>query len=355
VQFVYPTARRSCGVAQVVVRRPGGKDSAHGGLRAIAREVTMNQRRLAILGVALASVFTAPAFARTGYRIVLVNGVTMVAADEPVRRGTILTFHQATSGALTGIPAEQVTLVELDTAPVRPRPRARTTLTAVVPEVVRPLEPGETLVIGATGDGLPTPASGQKASTAPNPGAGHGTVAYGGGNPAPYGGTSVPPSGAANATMNGSGPNGLPTAPSSTDLSQALASTTGANGFPANPTSSPTTIGPNGTPTLSPGMPGANTTTGPNGTPVTAGTSQPVIGPNGTPVVAQPATPGAASPNIGPNGTPTLAQPGAPGGTAPQIGPNGTPVLAPPGGPGTAQPNIGPNGTPNAPASSPHP
>ena len=119
----------------------------------------MNQRRLAIFGVALASVLTAPAFARTGYRIVLVNGATMVAADEPVRRGTILTFHQASSGALTGLPAEQVTSVELDTAPVRPRPRARTTLTAAVPEVVRPLEPGETLVIGATGEGLPTPAS----------------------------------------------------------------------------------------------------------------------------------------------------------------------------------------------------
>ena len=113
----------------------------------------MNQRRLAIFGVALASVFTAPAFARTGYRIVLANGVTIVAADEPVRRGTILTFHQATSGALTGIPAEQVTSVDLDTAPVRPRPLARTTLTTTAPAAARPLEPGETLVIGATGDG----------------------------------------------------------------------------------------------------------------------------------------------------------------------------------------------------------
>jgi len=315
----------------------------------------MNQRRLAVLGVALASIVTAPAFARTGYRVVLANGVTMVAADEPVRRGTILTFHQATSGALTGIPAEQVTLVELDTAPVRPRPRARTTLTAIVPEVVRPLEPGETLVIGATGEGLPMPASGQEHSAAASPNAGNGAVAYGGGSPALYGGASVPLSGGANATMNGPGPNGLPTAPSSTDLSQALASTTGANGFPANPTSSPTTIGPNGTPTLSPGMPGANTTIGPNGTPVTAGTAPPMIGPSGTPVVPQTGSPNPASPNIGPNGTPTLAQPGTPGGTSPQIGPNGTPVLAPPGGPGSAQPNIGPNGTPNAPASSPHP
>lgn len=310
----------------------------------------MNQRRLAIVGVALASLFTAPAFARTGYRIVLANGVTIVAADEPVRRGTILTFHQATSGVLTGIPAEQVTSVELNTAPVRPRPLARTTLTTT-PEAVRPLEPGETLVIGATGDGALLPTAVQNGG-----GAGNGAVAnnvpYGGGNPALYGGANVPLAGAANATMNGLGPNGLPTAQSSTDLSQALASTTGANGFPANPTSSPTTIGPNGTPTLSPGMPGANTTVGPNGTPATAGTA-PVIGPNGTPVVAQPGAPNPASPNIGPNGTPTLAQPGA--ATAPQIGPNGTPVLAPPGGPGSAQPNTAPNGTPNTAPSSPHP
>ncbi len=317
----------------------------------------MNQRRLAILGVALASLVTAPAFARTGYRIVLANGVTIVAADEPVRRGTILTFHQATSGVLTGIPAEQVTSVDLDTAPVRPRPLARTTLTTT-PAAVRPLEPGETLVIGPTGDGALLPTAAQNGG-----GAGNGAVAsnasvpaaYGGGNPALYGGANVPLSGAANATMNGLGPNGLPTAQSSTDLSQALASTTGANGFPANPTSSPTTIGPNGTPTLSPGMPGANTTIGPNGTPVTTGTAQPVIGPNGTPVVPQTGATNPASPNIGPNGTPTLAQPGAPGGTAPQIGPNGTPILAPPGGPGSAQPNTAPNGTPNTAASSPHP
>jgi hypothetical protein len=320
----------------------------------------MNQRRLAVFGIALASVFTAPAFARTGYRVVLANGVTIVAADEPVRRGTILTFHQATNGALTGIPAEQVTSVELDTAPVRPRPLARTTLTTTpTPAAVRPLEPGETLVIGATGDGALLPTAVQNGGRA-----GNGTVAnnasvppaYGGGNPTLYGGANVPLAGAANAaTMNGPGPNGLPTAPSSTDLSQALASTTGANGFPANPTSSPTTIGPNGTPTLSPGMPGANTTIGPNGTPVTAGNAQPVIGPNGTAVVPQTGATNPASPNIGPNGTPTLAQPGAPGGTAPQIGPNGTPILAPPGGPGSAQPATAPNGTPNTAASSPHP
>ncbi len=318
----------------------------------------MHQRRLAILGVALASVFTAPAFARTGYRVALANGVTMVASDEPVRRGTILTFHQATSGMLTGIPAEQVTSIELDTAPVRPRPLARTTLTTNPTPAVRPLEPGETLVIGATGDGALLPPAVQRSG-----GAGNGSVASnasvppanGSGNTAVYGGANVPIAGAANTAMNGLGPNGLPTAQSSTDLSQALASTTGANGFPANPTSSPTTIGPNGTPTLSPGMPGANTAIGPNGTPVTTGTAQPVVGPNGTPVVAQPGASNPVSPNIGPNATPTLARPGAPGGTPPQIGPSGTPVLAPPGGPGSAQPNTGPSGTPDTAASSPHP
>ena len=71
----------------------------------------MNQRRLATLGIAFASFVAAPAFARSGYRVELANGVTIVAADAPVRHGTILTFHQAANGVLTGVPAEQVTSV----------------------------------------------------------------------------------------------------------------------------------------------------------------------------------------------------------------------------------------------------
>jgi hypothetical protein len=290
------------------------------------------------LGIILGLVFASPAQARPRYRIELTTGATVIALDAPVRRGTVYTFQRVGDGALTGLPAEQVAKIEV----IQPASDSPATLSGHrarqsnidSPGFVRPLEPGESLVLGPTGDGAPAPAVA----------AGQAQAAVAGGNvPMGYGGYVAP-------IGRLVGPNGVPTALSSTDLSQALASSsTASNGFPQ--TSSPTTIGPNGTPTLSPGVPGSNVPIGPNGTPQTF--TPPVIGADGVPVLAQAGTPGAAQPVIGSNGTPVLAPSGMPGSTQPQIGPNGTPILAPAGGPGAAAPNIAPNGTPNAPALAP--
>jgi hypothetical protein len=277
--------------------------------------------------------------ARPRYRVDLAGGASVIALDVPVRHGTVYTFHDGENGVLTGLPAEQV--VEVEVLPMVDSPVAHLGRRPSIefPEFVRPLEPGEMLVIGPTGDGaLPAPdttgaaaAGGQAQAAVPGP------------NPYGYGGYVAP-------TPRIVGPNGVPTALSSTDLSQALASTTAPNGFPAT-TSSPTTIGPNGTPTLSPGMPGSDLPIGPNGFPQTF--TPPVIGPDGLPVLAPSGTPSASQPVIGSNGTPVSAPAGAPGATQSQIGSNGTPILAPPGGPGTAGPSIGPNGFPTVPAQAP--
>ncbi len=298
------------------------------------------------------------------YRIDLQDGSRVYARDVPVRRGTIITFHQHPSGALTGLPQELILRIEPGTAPsseIAARgtaPKARPKLQGGVTSGLQPgeivvvgpndgLKPGEVLVLGPTGEGAGTVSQQQPGVATGMNGAAQATGAYGG-----------------NLNTNGAvvvGPNGLPVAPSSTDLSRAQsAGQTAAapNGFPA--TTAPTTIGPDGFPVLSPGVPGASTTAttapviGPNGTPIVAqpgapGTTPPVIGPNGTPVMAQPGAPGSAPPAVGPNGTPVLAPPGAPGATPPNIGPNGTPVLAPQGAPGAAPPNTAPNGTNAAP------
>lgn len=316
------------------------------------------------LSIASFLVVSAPGSAASSarYRIDLQDGSRVYARDVPVRRGTIITFHQHPGGALTGLPEELILRIEPGST-AQSESAGRVTVGKTRPKlqggvssglhpgeimVVGPndgLKPGEMLVLGPTGEGGAVVA--QQPGAAGMNGAAQGVGAYGG-----------------NLNTNGAvvvGPNGLPVAPSSTDLSraQSLGQTAVApNGFPA--TSAPTTIGPDGFPVLSPGVPGSSTTTtaapviGPNGTPVVAqpgapGTTPPVIGPNGTPVGAQPGAPGSAPPAIGPNGTPVLAPPGAPGATPPTIGPNGTPVLAPPGAPGSAAPNTAPNGTNAAP------
>jgi hypothetical protein len=293
--------------------------------------------RFAVVGSALlfSSIGAVAKGAQPGYRVFLAGGATVMARDVPVQRGTILTFHQASNGVLTGVPIEAVVSVQVDAAP-----RTRTIVSTVstpsrsLDVVSHPLEPGQTLVIGATGDGVP--AQGSNATAGLPPSGGNPT------NPALYGG------------FPATGPNGVATAASSTDLSQALSSTTGANGFPSAPANSPTVIGPNGTPTLAPGMPGANTTIGANGTPVVPGVPQPAVGANGTPVLAPASSPGAGQTTIGPNGTPVLASPGTPGSAPAPIGSNGTPVLAPAGSPGAAAPSTAPNGTPSAPAQGGH-
>jgi hypothetical protein len=319
------------------------------------------------------------------YRIELSNGSQVIAVDAPVKRGTVVTFHNA-GGALTGVPSEMIVRVEAvgrrgAASASRQRPVLGTTPPDVT--VARPpaggLQPGEVLVIGPTGDGatLGNASGGAMAAGGSGSNGGganaNGVGAYGvngyGGNVNPNvlnpnlpitngggTGTAINPN---TGTMIGA--DGLPRVASSTDLSRAQAAqtTVGPNGFPATNNGATTVIGPNGTPTLAPGIPGsaAATATGQQGS------AQPVIGPNGTPVLApqgqpgsvQPGQAGSAQPVIGPNGTPVLApqgqpgsvQPGQPGSAQPVIGPNGTPVLAPQGRPGSTAPNTSPNGTPN--------
>ena len=292
--------------------------------------------RRSLVLLSLAGLFAATQmFAAEGqrYRIELADGRQIVAAGVPVQRGSVVTFRPYPAGLLTGIPEEQVVKIERGEVATFPSEAAEST---IEPGEVRPLQPGEALDVGPTGEGIEPAPAGEPAG-----GAVAATPQYPGMNAASYGGYG----GAVSRNGTLIGPDGLPRAASSTDLARAMAQTTTApNGFPV--TSAPTVIGPNGTPTLAPGVAGSDVPAiGPNGTPVMSGTPQLTIGPNGTPVLA----PGAA-PITGPNGTPVVAPSGQPGSTAPVVGPNGTPVLAPAGRPGSAAPSVAPNGFPSAPA-----
>jgi len=318
-------------------------------------------RRSISLGVLL-MFFTGLAIAdsRGGrFRIELVNGGQLSSLDAPVRRGSVITFR-STDGKLTGVPAEWVARVVSGPAATRATGPMVGTAPAARLEggVTTGLEPGDVLVLGLTGEGAATaPAAG--AATAASAAGGNaggmasGTGAYGGGAAYPANANVADPNLVLNPNLTGVGADGLPRVMSSTDLSRALGGTSvGTNGFPATTSGAPTVIGPNGTPTLAPGVPGSSTpVVGPNGTPVVGTNASPLIGPNGTPVLAPTGQPVSttAQPAIGPNGTPVLAQPGQPGAAPPAIGPNGTPVLAPQGQPGSAQPSTAPNGTPASP------
>ncbi|HKD19475.1 MAG TPA: hypothetical protein VKG23_16600 [Thermoanaerobaculia bacterium] len=294
------------------------------------------------------------------YRIELRDGRQIETRGYPVARGSVWTFHES-DGTLTGVPREMV--ARIVPADEGAEPEAEVSARAAVApaaeddleEAPAPLEPGDLIELPSTGDG---PAAEPKASAAAGGAAPNGGLVNGyGGLPNPYTGNSI--YGTGNAYAPGTtGPN-MPRVPSSTDLSRALSATTPAgsvtsNGFPTLSTSSPTVIGPDGTPTLSTGA-STQFEIGPNGTPVLVGNGAaapaPMLAPNGTAVLATSGQPGAAGPAIGPNGTPVLAGAGQPGGAAPVIGPNGTPVLAPAGQPGSAAfPALAPNGTPAVPA-----
>ena len=98
------------------------------------------------------------------YRIDLQDGSRVYARDLPVRRGTILTFHQHPGGALTGVPAELVLRVEPGPAHKPRLPRPGRSSRAAPRADSRPerslscgptegLKPGEVLVLGPTGEG----------------------------------------------------------------------------------------------------------------------------------------------------------------------------------------------------------
>jgi hypothetical protein len=269
------------------------------------------------------------------YRIDLRNGSHVFAKDLPVRRGTVVTFHQSPSGALTGLPEESIARIQAGSSEVslgRPGADAvvRGRMTAIQ-TLAQPLQPGDVLVLGPTGSGSAQAAAQNDYGAAGAPMSG---VNTGYGTNAPigaYGASSVPP---------GFAPNGQPFVPVSGDLARAASGnppTMGQNGFPVTGNATPVSTGPNGTPVVA----GSSQTAQP-------GAAQP-IGPSGTPTLAQPGTPGATPPNIGPNGTPILAPSGAPGSNPPAIAPNGTPATGQPGTPSSAQPATAPNGTPASP------
>jgi hypothetical protein len=280
------------------------------------------------------------------YRITLRDGSVVVASDTPVHRGSVVTFRDAESGALTGLPAEEIVSIQTGAAELAERPspidvivRGERGAPLSLEGPVQPMRPGDVVVIGPTGGGATQPSSANGANAAGTP-AMAGNGAYASPPVGAYGGAYAP------GTFGGLQPMATPLPAASNPALTGQPPSIGPNGFPIM-SGNPPTVGPSGTPISSSDQP----VIGSNGTPALGAPAagQPAIGPNGTPVLAPSGAPGSAQPVIGPNGTPVLATPGAPGSGQPAIGPNGTPILAPPGSPGAAPPNTAPNGTPAAP------
>jgi hypothetical protein len=104
----------------------------------------------------------AAATARTLYQIELRSEPAMISRDLPVRNGSMFLFHRHPDGRLTGVPREEVIgvaeLVSSATSPRTVRPVRLVTAPAAAesPEETRaatPLKPGDTLVLGPTGEG----------------------------------------------------------------------------------------------------------------------------------------------------------------------------------------------------------
>ena len=235
---------------------------------------------------------------RAQYRIVMRDGKVVAARDLPQQNGSVTMFH-AESGALTGVPTEDVVRVDTSVTPKRFTGRSAPAIAGGMDAVTRPLQPGEVMVLGPIGDG------GSGASIATQAGAG-GAPGTGGANGAAANG-SVNANGnfvngngtLGNGTSNGTAfdarmlgggtpaaatgllPNGQPAnSPLAGDVLRAQSGNvptmsidtqtqTSPNGFAPNAASQTTTLNPNGT---------ANTTT----TGPVAGSTAP-IGPNGFP------------------------------------------------------------------------
>jgi hypothetical protein len=304
------------------------------------------------LAIVLAAGILAAAPLTNIHRIDLVDGGRILSLDEPVRSGTIFTFHRYPSGELSGVPAE---LVEgIARARVSSSPAGGIAVSSPAPpsREGKELEPGELVVLASpTGEGAPQTETSEAAASAPGPQTPPiwNGYFYGGGGPLRTPNVVLPPG----TTV---GTDGLLRVLSTTDMAvnAAAASAASASSSPVAPNGFPATvgaavvIGPNGMPVMIPQNGVASTPAVlPDGT-IVGATGTEVIGRNGTPVLGT--VP--ASPVIGPNGTPILAPPGQPGSTPPTIGPNGTPVLAPSGQPGSSALSTAPNGTPSSPARS---
>src|SRR5438067_252337 len=85
-----------------------------------------------------------------GFRIELTNGESIFSRDLPVHRGSVVLFHRASDGALTGLPEEEVAGVVRGTADTA---TVRSSAASAAEVAARPLEPGEALVLGPTGEG----------------------------------------------------------------------------------------------------------------------------------------------------------------------------------------------------------
>ena len=261
--------------------------------------------RVFVFGILAIVLVTAGAAASTRalYRIELRDGSEVLAKDLPHQRGSVVLFHLNSSGVLTSLPEEQVLRVRTGVADKSVAYRSsdksvpyRSAIRSAVDSVVvtkKGQQPGDVVFLGPTGGGSPsTSATTSVGTTGTLPGG-----VYDPRNPA-YGGYSAPR-------------NGGPVAGVSADTFPSVEPPTaenpiGSNGFPLTPTTIST-----------PGATGS--------TPLT-------IGPNGTPVMSPAGAPGSVPPPIGPNGTPVLAQPGTPGATSPPVGSNGYPASRGPGG-----------------------
>jgi hypothetical protein len=278
-------------------------------------------------------------------------------------------FH-AESGALTGVPTEDVVRVDTSVTPKRFNGRSAPAIAGGMDAVTRPLQPGEVMVLGPIGDGGSGASIATRAGAGGAPGAGgaNGVAANGSvnangnfvnGNGTLGNGTS---NGTAfDARMLGGGtpaaatgllPNGQPAnSPLAGDVLRAQSGNvptmsidtqtqTSPNGFAPNAASQTTTLNPNGTANTTTTGPVAGSTApiGPNGFP---GTPQNVTAPNGFPTTGGAST---ATQNVtGQNGFPATA------GSTPQnvTNPNGFPATGATGTGTTGQGQVivAPNGT----------
>lgn len=280
----------------------------------------------------------------------------VMAEDQPVARGSVVLFHRYPDGLYTSVPSEEVagirpvaaqtaqTVVTKTTQTqtqavatqtarrrLRTRPVVGTAVARAGSTESRPLAPGESMVIGTTGDGAATTGYPANANGVPSPSAGVPanassatgiqnqqaveSMVFPGDLPAPGA------AGSAAATMSPVIYGGAQPAPpvGAMGTAAAGASPIGPNGFPVTatgPQSGTNPINPNGFPAL--------TTTGPQ-----SGTNP--INPNGFPATTTTGPQNGAQP-IGPNGFPTTAGP-----NTTTTAPNGTPATAAPNGSSPAQ------------------
>ena len=188
--------------------------------------------------------------ARTLYTIELRGQPPVVARDLPVENGSVLLFHRHSDGRLTGVPREDVLRVLEQAAPQRASRRGRAgartaVVTGAAPVQGGPMQPGETVVLGPTGnDGgvrAAGGATGTGAAGSSQGGSAPGTSGNAAGSVAPVG-----PDGLPAGTSSGNAPTaatGPVTNPTLVDP-QATAPVVGGDGLPRAQSGPPPTVDP---------------------------------------------------------------------------------------------------------------